>query len=79
MALFPLPFGRVEWAADEPEPRARPFAYDPDDGEPTRVSVSVPIALKTRIEASAALEGVPADLWIRRALSRSVDPRLTAS
>lgn len=79
MALFPLPFGHAEWPVEEPVRRVRAFAYDPDTIEPTRVTLSVPISLKTRIEASAALEGVPADTWIRRALSRSVDPRLTAS
>jgi hypothetical protein len=79
MALFPLPFGHAEWPVEAPERHPRPFAYDDDTIEPTRVTLSVPISLKTRIEASAALEGVPADAWIRRALSRSVDPRLTAS
>jgi hypothetical protein len=38
--------------------------------------VTVPAALEQRVEASAALEGVPAEAWIVRALSRSVDPRL---
>jgi hypothetical protein len=81
MALFSLPFGHAEWRAAAPECRSpRPFAYDPDVAvEPTRLTLSVPISLKTRIEASAALEGVPPDQWIRRALSRSVDPRLTAT
>jgi hypothetical protein len=80
MALFPLPFGHAEWPVDAPERRhhPRPFAYEPDTVEPTRVTLSVPVSLKTRIEASAALEGVSSDAWIRRALSRSVDPRLTA-
>ena len=79
MASFQLPFGRAEWPVDEPRRAPRPFAYEPDDVEPTRVTLSVPVTLKTRIEASAALEGIAPDAWIRRALSRSVDPRLTAS
>ena len=78
MASFQLPFGRAEWPVDEPQ-RPRAFAYEPDEVEPTRVTLSVPVSLKTRIEASAALEGIAPDAWIRRALSRSVDPRLTAS
>jgi hypothetical protein len=64
---------------DEPRRVPRAFAYEPDEVEPTRVTLSVPVSLKTRIEASAALEGIAPDAWIRRALSRSVDPRLTAS
>jgi hypothetical protein len=79
MALFPLLFGHAEWPVEAPERRRpRPFAYDPDEVEPTRVTLTVPVALKTGIEASAAIEGLPPDAWIRRALSRSVDPRLTA-
>jgi hypothetical protein len=77
MAIFALPFGHAEWPIDEPKRHPRPFAYDPDEFEPTRVTLSVPVTLKTRIEASAALEGLAPDAWIRRALSRSVDPRLT--
>jgi hypothetical protein len=80
MASFRLPFGHAEWPVDQDPPRdPRPFAYEPDEVEPTRVTVKVPVSLKTRIEASAALEGIAPDAWIRRALSRSVDPRLTAS
>jgi hypothetical protein len=79
VASFQLPFGHAEWPVDEPCRHPRPFAYDPDEIEPTRVTLSVPVSLKTRIEASAALEGIAPDAWIRRALSRSVDPRLTAS
>ena len=79
MASFQLPFGRAEWPVDEPRRAPRAFAYEPDEVEPTRVTLSVPVSLKTRIEASAALEGIAPDAWIRRALSRSVDPRLTAS
>jgi hypothetical protein len=79
VASFQLPFGRAEWPVEEPRREPRPFAYEPDDVEPTRVTLSVPVTLKTRIEASAALEGIAPDAWIRRALSRSVDPRLTAS
>jgi hypothetical protein len=80
VASFQLPFGHAEWPVEDDRRRApRPFAYEPDEVEPTRVTLSVPVSLKSSIEASAALEGIAAEAWIRRALSRSVDPRLTAS
>ena len=78
MASFQLPFGRADWPVEESH-RPRAFAYDPDEVEPTRVTLCVPVSLKSMIEASAALEGIAPDAWIRRALSRSVDPRLTTS
>ena len=80
MASFQLLFGHADWPVDdESRSRARPFAYERDEVEPTRLTLSVPVSLKTRIEASAALEGIAPEAWIRRTLSRSVDPRLTAS
>ena len=77
MALYPLLFGH---AAGPPEPTRRRL---PLDGEPEAprtepLTVRVPAPLKGRVEASAALEGLSADAWIVRALSRSVDPRLLA-
>jgi hypothetical protein len=76
MAIYSLLFGHAEWPEEK-----RP--YDPiatlDLGElegEERLSITVPNGLKRRVEASARLEGVPADAWIVRALSRSVDPRL---
>lgn len=44
--------------------------------EDAALGVTVPEDLRERVEASAALEGVPADAWIVRALSRCLDPRL---
>jgi hypothetical protein len=76
MAIYSLLFGHVEWP--EPRPPRDPLATLDlrEIGREERLSVKVPDALKRRVEASAALEGVPAETWIVRALSRSVDPRL---
>jgi hypothetical protein len=75
MDLHPLPLGHV-WLCEPP--KARPGRRDLVDDERTaRVSVRISKTLKARVEASARLEGVPASTWIARALSRSVDPRVT--
>jgi hypothetical protein len=48
--------------------------------DPTaRLSLRVPKTLKSRVEASAELEGVAPGEWVVRALSRSLDPRVTTS
>jgi hypothetical protein len=78
MTIYRLPFGHVAW----PEPAAprgagAPAAGDSHRERTTRVSVRLPETLKRRVEASAELEGVAPSAWIVRALSRSVDPRLT--
>jgi predicted HicB family RNase H-like nuclease len=53
---------------------------EPPPAERTeRLSLRLPSALKKRVEASAALEGVSPNAWVERALSRSVDPRLLSS
>jgi hypothetical protein len=80
MTVYRLPFGHVAW----PEPRARGGSIASGPGDPerertTRVSVRLPETLKRRVEASAELEGLAPGAWIVRALSRSVDPRLTTS
>ncbi len=76
MARYALPFGYIDW----PEPDGRPpLAHTLADAEiepVSRLTLRLPKSLKRRVEASAALEGVPAETWIVRALSRSVDPRL---
>jgi hypothetical protein len=79
MTVYRLPFGgHFEWD-DPPEPRpARAAAaYDRERERTTRVSVRLPEPLRRRVEASAELEGIAPSTWIVRALSRSVDPRLT--
>jgi hypothetical protein len=74
MAMHPLPFGHAEW------PEEPIGTHDPRDfGEPARdrrFRVAVSDTLEQRVEASAALEGAPPEIWIVGALSRSVDPRL---
>jgi hypothetical protein len=75
MAIYSLLFGHAEW----PEEKRPCSPLPPEFGErprSRRLSVTVPDTLKRCVEESAALEGVPADTWIVRALSRSVDPRL---
>jgi hypothetical protein len=77
MAFHRLPLGYADWPDPEPRPREphEPVSdLEPDPG--ARLLVRLPAALKRKIEASAALDGVPADVWISRALARSVDPRL---
>jgi hypothetical protein len=74
MAVYSLLFGHAEWPEDIPRPQPAPHFELPE--RPRRLSVTVPAALERRVEQSAALEGVPAEAWIVRALSRSVDPRL---
>ena len=74
MAIYSLLFGHAEWP-DADETAARPPAVRPEP-QTARLTLRVPEVLKGRLEASAALEGVPAETWIVRALARSVDPRL---
>jgi hypothetical protein len=79
MAVYSLLFGHAEWPTETPrrDTVARELdAAAREHGRPRRLSVSVPATLRERVEASAALEGVPEETWVVRALSRSVDPRL---
>jgi hypothetical protein len=75
MAIYSLLFGHAEWPEEtrQSSPLPHEFGARP---KARRLSVTVPDTLKRCVEESAALEGVPADTWIVRALSRSVDPRL---
>jgi hypothetical protein len=78
MAIYSLLFGHAEWPEEKPhrgtvERELEALRCDSD--RIRRISISVPDTLKRRVEASASLEGVPADTWIERALARSVDPR----
>jgi hypothetical protein len=75
MAIYSLLFGHAEWPEDKPSSTPLPPEYG-ERPRSRRLSVTVPDTLKRCVEESAALEGVPADAWIVRALSRSVDPRL---
>lgn len=67
--LYTQLFSRV----DRPRDPRHPL---PEREGSARLSVEVPAALKDRVEASAAVEGIATDAWIVRALSRSLDPRL---
>jgi predicted DNA binding CopG/RHH family protein len=73
-----LPSGHVEvrltgqdpelvYVSDEPETPAAAA----DEAYTARISLRLPDALKTAIETAAAREGVSANTWIVRALSRS--------
>jgi hypothetical protein len=75
MAFYTLLFGHAEWPEEKPHSTPLPPEFG-DRPRSRRLSVTVPDTLKRSVEESAALEGVPADTWIVRALSRSVDPRL---
>jgi hypothetical protein len=79
MAIYSLLFGHAEWPEEKPHRGTveRELEVLRLDSDPIRrMSISVPDTLKRRVEASASLEGVPADAWIERALTRSVDPRV---
>lgn len=75
MAVYSLLFGHAEWP-EERKPCPRVYDEDERAASTARLNVSVPATLKGRVEASAALEGVPEDTWVARALARSVDPRV---
>jgi predicted DNA binding CopG/RHH family protein len=75
MALYSLLFGHAEWPEDRPFDSTQARDVDALDRD-ERLSVRVPDGLRQRVEASAALEGVPAEAWIVRALSSCLDPRL---
>jgi hypothetical protein len=77
MAVYSLLFGHAEWPADRPR-RAGTTRVAPEAAPVERLTIVVPSALKSRVDASAELAGVPSDAWITRALARSVDPRLVA-
>lgn len=49
----------------------------PGDDLSARITLRLPEGLKAQIEAAAAREGVSANAWIVRALSRSLEPRTT--
>lgn len=77
MAVYSLLFGHVEWPEEptRPDPLAG-VHVEPE--RPARVTVSVPPLLKRRLEESAELAGVPSEVFVQRALARSVDPRVEA-
>lgn len=57
----------------EPDEEAQPPT--PGDDLSARITLRLPEALKAQLEAAAAREGVSANAWIVRALSRALDQR----
>ena len=76
MTVYRLPFGLAAWPAAACPAAAPAVEDEPGRSAGTSLSVRLPVALRRRLEASAALEGVPFDVWLSRAVARSVDPRL---
>jgi predicted HicB family RNase H-like nuclease len=58
---------------DEPEAPEEPPA--PGDDLSARITLRLPEALKTSLDAASAREGVSANAWIVRALARALEPR----
>ena len=54
----------------EDRQQAEPAA--PDDGMTARISLRLPEALKTAIDAAAAREGLSANTWLIQELKRAV-------
>ena len=74
-----LPSGHVEirLAGQEPslvyvEERQEAEPAPPDDGMTARITLRLPEALKTAIDAAAAREGLSANTWLVRELKRAV-------
>jgi hypothetical protein len=61
----------VDDSGDEGEPSAPA----PGDDLSARITLRLPEALKAQIEAASGNEGVSANAWIVRALSRALEPR----
>jgi HicB-like protein involved in pilus formation len=74
-----LPSGHVEVRLAGSDPELVYVSDDPgtgpvagaEDGQTARITLRLPDALKTAVEATAAREGVSVNTWIVRALSRS--------
>ena len=77
MATYSLLFGHAEWP-DSSDSCRPAHAVEPEPLPVERLTVALPVGLKSRRDQTAALQGVPAEAWIVRALARSVDPRLVA-
>jgi hypothetical protein len=79
MAIYSVLFGHVEWPDEKPHRGTVARELETlrcESDRIRRMSITVPDTLRERVEASAVLEGVPANTWIERALSRSLDPRV---
>jgi hypothetical protein len=77
-----LPDGHVEVRLAGREPELL-YVEDERASEPqqhgeelsARITLRLPEALKSRVEAASGLEGVSTNAWIIRALARALDPR----
>jgi len=62
-----------EAGADGIDPSVAPLVGDDLDGPVTRTTVRLPDALKTRVDAAAAREGLSVNAWFVRAVSSALD------
>lgn len=79
MAVYSVLFGHLEWPDEKPYRgtfQRELEALRLESDRVRRMKITLPDTLRERVEASAVLEGVPAETWIQRALSRCVDPRV---
>ena len=65
-------------SSDEPG-EGESSAPAPGDDLSARITLRLPEALKTQVEAAANGEGVSTNAWIVRALSRALEPRVGRS
>jgi hypothetical protein len=81
-----LPAGHIEVRLAGRDPDLV-FVDDPTEEEPppapgddlsARITLRLPEGLKAQVETAAAREGVSANAWIVRALSRALEPRSSA-
>ena len=77
MATYSLLFGHADWP-DRSNSSSRTARAELEPLPLERLTVALPADLKSRLDQTAALQGVPSEAWIVRALARSVDPRLVA-
>jgi hypothetical protein len=60
---------------DDSAGEGEPPAPAPGDDLSARITLRLPEALKAQVETAASSEGVSANAWIVRALSRALEPR----
>ena len=64
---------RIVYVGPAPETSTQP--EEPDEGGMARITLRVSEALKTRVEGSAAKEGVSVNAWLVRAVQKGVEGR----
>ena len=60
---------------DEPLPAGGPASGAGDESLTARITLRLPEALKTSVEAAADHEGVSTNTWLVRAVARALEPR----